>query len=79
MEKIDIYKKIFCQLFDISENELENLKYKGNPLWDSVGHMTLISEVEKYFKIELKTEDIVGFSSYSKGIQILKEHYGIDL
>ena len=34
--------------------------------------MTLISNLEEKFKISFETDDIVDFSSYSKGIDIFK-------
>ena len=39
--------------------------------------MTLISGLEEGFKISLETDDIVEFSSFKKGIEILKK-YKID-
>ena len=39
--------------------------------------MTLVSSLEEKFKITLETEDIVDFSSFSKGKDILKK-YKID-
>ena len=45
-------------------------------LWDSVGHMTLIAALEDTFDIMMETDDIVDFSSFEKGKEIL-EKYGI--
>ena len=42
------------------------------PEWDSIGHMTLMSGLEETFNISLETDDIVDFSSFKKGIEILK-------
>ena len=42
--------------------------------WDSIGHMNLISALEENFKITFETDDIVDFSSFKKGIQILKKY-----
>ena len=52
----------------------EKLKYNEIPEWDSIGHMTLMSGLEEQFNISLETDDIVDFSSYSKGISILKKY-----
>ena len=38
------------------------------------GHMTLIAALEEKFKISFETDDIVDFSSYLKGIEILKKY-----
>ena len=55
----------------------ENIKYNEVPEWDSIGHMTLMSGLEEEFKISLETDDIIDFSSYKKGKEILKEKYKI--
>ena len=56
----------------------ENLKYNEIPEWDSIGHMTLISGLEEGFSISMETDDIVDFSSFKKGIEILKK-YNVNL
>jgi acyl carrier protein len=41
--------------------------------------MTLVANIEDAFDIMMETDDIIDFSSYEKGIDILKQHYGIEL
>ena len=36
--------------------------------------MTLISALEEEYKISLETDDIVDFSSFKKGIELLKKY-----
>ena len=36
--------------------------------------MTLMSGLEEGFNISMETDDIVDFSSYKKGIEILKKY-----
>ena len=55
-----------------SEKFNEKLKYNDIPEWDSIGHMTLMSELEEGLNISMDTDDIIDFSSFKKGIQILK-------
>ena len=52
----------------------EKIKYNDVPEWDSIGHMTLMSELEDGFDISIDTDDIIEFSSFKKGIQILKKY-----
>ena len=52
----------------------ENIKYNEIPEWDSIGHMTLIAALEEEYKISLETDDIVDFSSFKRGIEILKKY-----
>ena len=69
------YKKVFTESLSIDHNKLkEDIKYNEIPEWDSIGHMTLMSGLEEQFNISLETDDIVDFSSYSKGISILKKY-----
>ena len=49
-------------------------KYNDILEWDSIGHMTLMSELEDGFNISIDTDDIIDFSSFKKGIQILKKY-----
>ena len=73
------YQDIFIKSLSIDAKQFnENLKYNEIPEWDSIGHMTLISGLEEGFSISVETDDIVDFSSFKKGIEILKK-YNINL
>ena len=75
MKNIEKYQKIFIETLSIESNSFnENIKYNEIPEWDSIGHMTLISGLEDGFQISLETDDIVDFSSYKKGMEILKKY-----
>ena len=52
----------------------EKLEYNSIPEWDSIGHMTLISGLEEGFGITMETDDVVDFSSFKKGNEILKKY-----
>ena len=69
------YQYIFIKSLSIDSNKFnENIKYNEIPEWDSIGHMTLISALEDEYKISLETDDIVDFSSFKKGIELLKKY-----
>lgn len=75
MTNKEIYDKAFRTAFELGENEtLEGLKYQAIPAWDSVGHMSLVAELEDGFDIMMDTDDIIDFSSYEIGIEILKKY-----
>ena len=75
MQNTEKYKKIFIESLSIEEKDFkDDLKYNEIPEWDSIGHMTLMSGLEDAFKISLETDDIVDFSSFTKGIEILKKY-----
>jgi len=69
------YDEAFYESFGIEKNSsIEKLEYNSIPSWDSVGHMGLISALEEKFDIMMEMDDIIDFSSYDKGIDILKKH-----
>lgn len=78
MTNTEKYNNVFVENLQISEDKLPTLKYQDVELWDSVGHMTLISAIEDAFDIMMETDDIVDFSSYEKGKEILTANYDID-
>ncbi|MCR4615560.1 MAG: acyl carrier protein [Clostridiales bacterium] len=79
MSNLEKYDQIFTETFEIGKADLEGLKYQGIPAWDSVGHMTLIASLENAFDIMFDTMDVIDFSSYEKGKEILsKGEYGVD-
>ena len=60
--------------FISDEKELSFTMYNDIDEWDSIGHMTLIAALEENFKISFETDDIVDFSSYKKGMEILEKY-----
>ena len=71
-------KKIFLELFEIKDTPITAWRYNELPMWDSVGHMSMISAVESAFDIMLDTDDIIAWNSYEKGKEILTK-YGINI
>lgn len=72
---LERYKNTFIKSLSIEkENFQESLEYNQIPEWDSIGHMTLMSGLEEEFNISLETDDIVDFSSFKKGIEILNKY-----
>lgn len=74
MSSSEKYKKVFSKTFEMKNNFDENLEYNSIEAWDSIGHMNLISALEEDFKISFETDDIVDFSSFKKGKEILKKY-----
>ena len=68
------YNAVFCENLKLTEALLPNLKYQDVPLWDSVGHMSLVAAIEDAFDIMMETDDIIDLSSYEKGKDILKKY-----
>ena len=75
MDNTEKYKEIFIKSLSMDKNKFDDkIKYNDIPEWDSIGHMTLMSELEVEFKISMETDDIIEFSSYKKGMEILKKY-----
>ncbi len=78
MDNLKRYNEIMMESFQVNEEQLKGLEYQSVLEWDSVGHMTMIAMLEEAFDIMLDTDDIIDFSSYEKGIEILRK-YGIEM
>ena len=69
------YSEIFKTALNIGDDKLnENIKYNEIEEWDSIGHMTLVAALEEEYKITLETDDIIDFSSFKKGMEILNKY-----
>jgi len=78
MTNIEKYEKAFIDTFGVSNDGLAGLKYQDIPQWDSVGHMSLIAALEEAFDIMFDTDDIIDFSSFEKGKELIKK-YNVEL
>jgi acyl carrier protein len=78
MTNLEKYNQAFFEAFEITEDKLVGLQYQQIELWDSVGHMTLIANLEDSFDIMMETDDIIDLSSYEKGLKILSEKYNVE-
>ena len=72
------YLNAFKEVLNVSDKQISSLTYQGVQNWDSVGHMALIAELEEIFDIMMDTDDIIDFSSYNKGIEILSTKYNVE-
>ena len=79
MSNLDKYKDCFKEALELDVNLInDNLKYNSVAEWDSIWHMTLMSALEEKFSISMDTDDIIDFSDFKKGIEILKK-YSVDI
>ena len=71
------YDSVFLELFSLEPQQLNSqLLYQSVNSWDSVGHMELVSKLESVFDINLEMDDVIDFSSYEEGKNILLK-YGV--
>lgn len=77
MDNIQKYNQAFIESFSVEESVIkDDFEYNTIPEWDSIGHMALMAALEEAFDIRMETDDIINFSSYKKGLEILGK-YGI--
>ena len=74
MENLEKYRNAFVKGLGVSVDVVDSLAFQQVTEWDSVGHMGLISAIEDAFDIVFDTDDIVDFSSFEKGKEILKKY-----
>ena len=73
------YDGAFCEVLSLTKEDLgPSLEYNSVESWDSIGHMSLIAELEDVWSISFETDDIIDFSSYEHGKTILRK-YDIDI
>ena len=77
MTNIEKYKNAFVEALEVEKDQVEGLEYQAIKEWDSVGHMSLIAAIEDAFDIMMDTDDIIEFSSFRKGMEILSSNYEI--
>jgi len=71
----DKYDKVFIDCFSVDKAKLKKkLEYNSIAAWDSVGHMAMIAALEEAFDIVFEMDDIIDFSSYKVGKEILKKY-----
>ena len=72
MSALEKYDQVFINCFGLEKAQVgPELKYQGISEWDSVGHMSMIAELEETFGITIDIDDVIAFSSYEEGKSIL--------
>ena len=73
------YNKVFSEVFGVAENVLnDNFSKDSVKGWDSVHQLNIIALLEEEFDIMFEPEDIMGFTSYKAGKEILRV-YGVEI
>lgn len=75
MTNLEKYKSIFVKVLKVKEEELNsNFTFANVDKWDSMAHVTLISELEDAFDIMFEPEDMLNYGSFENGIKILEKY-----
>lgn len=79
MTNLEKYDSVFIDVLGARPEDLnETYTFKAVPQWDSVAHLSLISELEDAFDVMFESEDILHYGSYENGKVILRK-MGVDL
>ena len=79
MTNLEKYNSIFMNVLGVDESVLnDSFTFTDVPQWDSVSHLSLITELEDAFDIMFDSEDILHYGSYENGKSILSK-YGVEI
>ncbi|WP_320128722.1 acyl carrier protein [uncultured Sphaerochaeta sp.] len=68
------YVEAFKQALQLDDSvNIEALNYRDSG-WDSVAHMVIMATLEDSFDIMMDTDDVIDFSSFKKGKEILGKY-----
>ena len=72
MTNIEKLKNAFAEGLEIPLEEVENATMESVDNWDNIGQMSLIAIVEDAFGIEFEPDEVMQFTSYAAGLEMLK-------
>lgn len=68
-------QEIIASALSISVDQVSNdLQYGDLPEWDSLGHMSIMMELEDHFAVEITTETIAELVSVPAIMEYLNNH-----
>ena len=78
MSNIEKLKEAFVEGLEIPVEEVETATMESVDKWDSIGQMSLVAIIEDAFEIEFEPDEVMRFTSFEAGVDILKSH-GIEI
>ena len=74
MSNIEKLKEAFVEGLEIPMEEVEAATMESVAKWDSIGQMSLVAIIEDAFGIEFEPDEVIQFTSFEAGKEILKNH-----
>jgi acyl carrier protein len=74
MTNIEKLKNAFVEGLEIPVEEVEDATMESVGKWDSIGQMSLIAIIEDAFGVEFEPDEVMRFTSFVAGVDILKNH-----
>jgi acyl carrier protein len=67
-------RTVFIQALGLNNDaEVQGLRYRDIPQWDSIGHMALVAAIEDEFGVALDTEQVIDLSSFDVAETVLRK------
>jgi len=74
MSNIEKLKEAFVEGLEIPMEEVETATMESVDKWDSIGQISLVAIIEDAFGIEFEPDEVMQFTSFEAGKEILKNH-----
>lgn len=74
MSNIERLKEAFVEGLEIPMEEVETATMESVDKWDSIGQMSLVAIIEEAFGIEFEPDEVMQFTSFETGKNILRNH-----
>jgi len=75
MSNLEIYNNAFAEVFSVDIKTLNNdFSKETTDNWDSVHQLAIVTALEDNFDIMFDTPEIIAFSSYKKGKEMLEKY-----
>lgn len=74
MTNIEKLKNAFVEGLEMPIEDVENATMENVDRWDSIGQMSLIAIIEDAFGVEFEPDEVMRFTSFVAGVDILKNH-----
>jgi acyl carrier protein len=69
---VSLLRDAFVQGLDLPpETVVQALSFGQHPRWDSLGHLTLVLEIEKRFSVTLDGDEVMRLDSFAAALEIL--------
>lgn len=69
------FQKTLMEIFKLSDSEFHNNLTKDEIVrWDSLGHINLVTKIEKQYGVRFSIEEILELNSINDIILLLKKH-----
>ena len=78
MTNLEKYTNAFVEGLEITADVAVTATMESVDKWDSIGQMSLVALIEDEFGIEIEPDEVMQFTSFEAGKNILKNH-GIEL